>query len=294
VLRFHVNVVAPSGETRRVNFYSKTYSDGWSAYHFAMTKSLHEQLAVQTREVNLPQPLLHLDGFNTYWQAEWPGDALINVLPEQNWEELFPRIAAMIAALHRSRVEGLRPGPDPDDVMDTAREDGALLIHMLPQVQPFIRPVLEGLEAEKSRIDRQMVPAVPIHGAFRLEQMLVRDAELALVDFDAVSNGDPYYDIAEFLASLQYLEITRGFARQQLLRAAELFLRSYCDLTPGLKYDARRVAWYAQAFLLTKMFSSIKNLDMPALQRLESAGREIITGWQDWAHDQGHVVQSLI
>ncbi len=281
VLRFHMNVVAPSGEPQRVRFYSKTYRDGWSAYHFAMTKSVHEQLAAQTREINLPKPLLHLDGFNTYWQAEWAGDAIINVLAEENWEELFPRIAAMIAALHRSRVQGLRPGPDLDEVLDTAREDGALLMHLLPQVQPFIRPVLEGLETEKRMIARRAVPAVPIHGACRIEQMLVRKAELALVDFDAVSTGDPYYDLAEFVASLRYLEITRGFARSRLQRAAELFCRHYGELVPGFKYDAYRLAWYARAFLITKMFSSIKNLDLPALQRLESVGREIITGWRD-------------
>ncbi|MGH7496924.1 MAG: phosphotransferase [bacterium] len=278
VLRFHLNADTPGGESRRMTFYSKTYSDGWSAYHFAMTKSIFEQLAAQGSEVNLPKPLLHLHGFNTYWQAEWPGDALIDVLADQNWEELFPRIAAMIASLHRSRVEGLRPGPEPDDVLNTAIEDGATLVHLLPQFQPFVQTVLDDLQVEKSMMTRQTIRAVPIHGACRVEQMLVRNTELALVDFDAVSNGDPYYDLAEFIASLQYLEISRELSRTRLERAAELFYQHYCELVPGFHRDDRRLAWYARAFLITKMLSSIKNLDLQALQRLEHAGCDLISG----------------
>ena len=278
VLRFRMIAVTPFGESRAMTFYSKTYSDGWSAFHYAMTKSVYEQLAAQTREINLPRPLLHLNGFNTYWQVEWPGQALINVLAEQNWEELFPRLAAMIAALHRSRMEGLRAGPDPDDVLSTALEDGALLLHALPQVQSYLQPVLDDLQAEKSAIAQEKVPSVPIHGACRLEQMLVRHTELALVDFDAVSHGDPYYDLAEFIASLQYLEITRGLQRARIERALGLFCQHYGARVPGFQFNARRLGWYARAFLITKMFSSIKNLDFEALQRLEHAGQDLLTG----------------
>jgi thiamine kinase-like enzyme len=150
--------------------------------------------------------------------------------------------------------------------------------HLLPELRPIVQTVLNDLQAEKDRIAQQTVPCVPIHGACRVEQMLVRDTELALVDFDAVADGDPYYDVAEFIASLQYLEISRGFARARLDRAAELFYDHYCELVPGFQRDDRRVAWYARAFLITKMLSSIKNLDLQALNRLELAGRNLITG----------------
>jgi thiamine kinase-like enzyme len=108
--------------------------------------------------------------------------------------------------------------------------------------------------------------------------MLVRGSKLALVDFDAVAKGDPHYDVAEFIASLQYLELSRGLSRQRLARAAQLFYESYAALVPWA-CDRRRIGWYARAFLISKMFSSIKNLDFPALQRLESDGEEIMNGW---------------
>jgi thiamine kinase-like enzyme len=108
--------------------------------------------------------------------------------------------------------------------------------------------------------------------------MLMRGAELALVDFDAVAMGDPHYDVAEFIASLQYLELSRGLSRQRLANAAKAFYESYAALVPWT-CDRGRIAWYARAFLITKMFSSIKNLDFQALQRLELDGQEIINDW---------------
>jgi hypothetical protein len=284
VLRFRLTLTGPSGaESRQVRFYSKTYSDGWSRHHFDMLKSAYDQLAAQAPEVNIPRPLLHLDGLNTFWQMEWNGRAVIDVLDEKNWEELFPQIAGVMAALHRSRINGFHPGPDPEEVLNTATEDGTKLAFMLPQFQRFIRPVLDRLQAEKSAIERQNVPAVPIHGACRIEQMLVRGSDVALVDFDAVAMGDPHYDLAEFIASLQYLELSRGLPRPRLARAAKLFYESYAGLVPWSWPASRdRIAWYARAFLLTKMFSSIKNLDLQALQRLESAGQEIMNGWLEF------------
>ncbi|MCI0694733.1 aminoglycoside phosphotransferase family protein [candidate division KSB1 bacterium] len=278
VLRFHINMAGPAGESRQVNFYSKSYNDAWSRYHFDMLKSVYEQLAARAPIVNIPKPLLHLDGFNTFWQEEWPGQPLIEVMEEQNWEELFPRIAEVVAAMHRSRSNGFRPGPDPDEVMNTAEEDGTKFAYMLPQYQRSIMPALERLRKEKSALELQNIPAAPIHGACRVEQMLMRGAELALVDFDAVAMGDPHYDVAEFIASLQYLELSRGLSRQRLARAAKLFYESYAALVPW-SCDRRRIGWYARAFLISKMFSSIKNLDFQALQRLEVDGQEIMGGW---------------
>jgi hypothetical protein len=278
VLRFHLNLIGPAGESRQVNFYSKSYNDAWSRYHFDMLNAVYEQLAVEAPIVNIPKPLLHLDGLNTFWQEEWPGHPLIEVMEEQNWEELFPRIAAVVAALHRSGSKGFRPGPDPDEVMNTADEDGTKFAYMLPQYQRSIMPALERLRAEKSALELQNIPAALIHGACRVEQMLVRGSKLALVDFDAVAKGDPHYDVAEFIASLQYLELSRGLSRQRLARAAQLFYESYAALVPWA-CDRRRIGWYARAFLISKMFSSIKNLDFPALQRLESDGEEIMNGW---------------
>lgn len=275
VLRFHFDLNGHSDESRQVSFYSKTYSDGWSRYHFDMLKSVYDQLNALTPRVNIPKPLVYLDGYNTFFQEDWGGRALMDELADQNWEELFPQIAEMVATLHCSSINGFRPGPDTDEVLDTSIEDGKKLTYLLPQFEPFILPALERLRLEKSTIDGQSLPAVPLHGACRIEQMLLRDSELGLVDFDAVAIGDPLYDVAEFIASLRYLEISRGLFRESLNKATELFCQRYASRVPWM-CDYRRIEWYAQAFLITKMYAATKNLDVQALQKLEHVGQQIM------------------
>ncbi|MGH7494287.1 MAG: aminoglycoside phosphotransferase family protein [bacterium] len=279
VLRYHVNLISPSGTSHEKTFYCKIYQDERSRYHFDIVQSAYQQLTAQTDAVNIPRPLLHFDGLHTYWQAEWPGNAVIEVMDKYDWQELFPRIANVLATFHRHPANGFDTAPNLDAVLATADEDVAKLVSRLPHQQHFAAGVLERLKVVKRTVlEKQEIPQVPIHGAWRLEQMLVRDHELALVDFDAVSIGDPLYDLAEFVASLQFLELSRGWPRERLAAAAETLCRSYAEQVPW-PCDRRRVAWYALAFLMTKFYSTTKNLDRRALQQLDLAGKKICADW---------------
>ena len=278
VLRYHVNLNGPDGAGRELTFYSKTYNDSKSRYHFDLLRATHEQLVARHVAVQIPRPILHLDGANTFWQEEWPGQALAEAIDELDWDELFPRIAATLASLHRSALNGFQPGPSLDEVLKTAAEDGRQLVHLLPQYQSFVDKVIERLEAIKGTLAKQSIPMVPIHGALRLEQMLIRGTELALVDFDAIALGDPLFDVAEFIASLQFWEFSQDRPRNQLARATDLFLNAYAGQVPW-PCEWNRIAFYVSAFLMSKMFAPVKHLEIEVLQRLEIAGHEIMEAW---------------
>ncbi|MDZ7291884.1 MAG: aminoglycoside phosphotransferase family protein [candidate division KSB1 bacterium] len=278
VLRYQVRMAGPSGESRDVIFYSKTYHDGKSQYHFNILQTAYAQLRTQAAIVGIPRPLLHFESANTFWQEEWQGKPLLEVLEEYDGQQLFEKIATLLAALHRSQLDLLCRAPDPDDILKTATEDGLEFIHVLPEYRQRLETLLEHLAAAKARFEQHDFPAVPIHGAIRLEQMLVRGEELALVDFDALALGDPLADVAEFIASLHYLELSCGLSRDFLTKAADWFYDSYAQQVPW-PCDRRRVAWYVLAFGISKIFLSLKNLNVRALQQLDSAGQEIINHW---------------
>ena len=278
VLRYNVTLAGPEDQSQEVTFYSKTYNDAMSRYHFEFLQSAREQLLAQEAMINIPGPLLHFADINTSWHEEWKGASLIEGLDQHGNEEIFPRIATMLASLHRSQIDGLRIGPDLDDVFMTAKEDVVNLTRSLTQYRSQTTISLDYLAATKSVLENKKIPTVPIHGACRLEQMLVRDTELALVDFDALAVGDPLFDIAEFIASLHYLEFSHGRCRAELTKAATLFLESYANQVQW-PCDRRRIAWYVLAFLISKVFASVKHLDIPALQRFESCGGENFHRW---------------
>ncbi|RMD97552.1 MAG: hypothetical protein D6814_09265 [Calditrichaeota bacterium] len=121
--------------------------------------------------------------------------------------------------------------------------------------------------AYREHMLQQAKQEVPIHGALRLEQFLAGGNGLALVDFDAASVGDPLFDVAEFLTSLQYLQFSQGLSSEKIQRAFGLFKTSYQENVPW-RLDRDHLAWYAVAFLLGKLHDTIKNLEVQALAHL--------------------------
>jgi len=274
VMRCHAHLASSFGESRELCFYSKSYSDAMSHYHFNMLTKVHRQLG---HVVNIPRPLLHWDETNTFWQEPWEGRPLLDMLAEYDWEELFPRLGRVLANLHESRCGGLLKFEALEHGFDSAQEDAESLRRLLPEQNEFFARTLGALSAAKERLARTQALAVPIHGAIRVEQIVARGQEVALVDFDAMAQGDPLYDVAEFIASLQYLAFTRALAPERLAQAAALFRASYERHTQR-PLAPQRLAWYAVVSLLSKMHDSWKNLDARAMAR-SAAIVQLIEAW---------------
>lgn len=265
VLRYHLRLVDSRGESRELSFYSKTYHDRASAFHYQVLQNVYDQLRDR---INIPRPLVYLNEACTFWQEPWEGRPLMELLDDLDWDDLFPRLATVLATFHQSRCQDLPAASNWDDVLDSAQEDALKLGWFFPQYRGRLADALAALLAAKADLTKQEIPVVPIHGAIRLEQIVARRDEVALVDFDATGLGDPLYDVAEFLASLQYLEFSYGFSHR-LSRAAELFTASYQQQVPWA-LNPQRMAWYSVAFLLSKMLGSLKHLDRGVLQRFEA------------------------
>ena len=274
VLRYAFEVQKNSGEKRRASFYSKTYSDGMSRLHYDVVQQVHARLG---QAINIPRPIMHLEAANTFWQEPWEGRPLLENLEAEDWEELFPRLAAGLARFHQSRCESLPPVDTLERAYDSAQEDAPMLGWLLPRYHSHFAEMLSKLSAAKKMAAALKTPVTPIHRAIRLEQYVARGRETALVDFDAAVQGDPLYDVAEFIASLQYLEFTAGFSRERLAGAAALFESKYGQLVPW-ELARSRLAYYAVSALLSKMHDTMKNLDTKAMRKF-AAILEVMDGW---------------
>jgi len=275
VLRYHIELQKSSGEKRPLSFYSKTYSDGMSRWHYQVLQQVHARLG---HAINIPRPILHLETANSLWQEPWEGRPLLENIEAEDWDELFPRLAAGLAAFHQSRCESLPPANTVELAYDSAQEDAPMLGWLLPEYHLRFAEILPKLSAARKKIAAERTtPVAPIHRAIRLEQFVARGRDVALVDFDAAALGDPLYDVAEFLSSLQYLEFTAGFSRPRLAAAAELFKTNY-EKQAGLQLSLPRLSFYAVSALLSKMHDTMKNLDVKAMPKF-AAIWEIMDGW---------------
>ncbi len=266
VLRY--NVVFRKGDAAQdLTFYGKVYPDGTSRYHYEVLKTVYRSAG---NILNVPAPILHLDDANTIWQHAWPGEPLIDKINEISHDEIFPRLGEIAAKYHRTKCAGLPKHFNFKTVMFAAKEDAKMLGWMAPHFKQRLDQIYETLASLQERVAMQKIPASPIHGAMRIEQFVTRDNEFALLDLDAASIGDPLFDVVEFITSLQYLEFLRGMEREALACAENLFLESYKKHALW-ELDDLRIAWYACAFFMTKIYDTVKNLEQNSLPNLDKA-----------------------
>ncbi|MEK7728146.1 MAG: aminoglycoside phosphotransferase family protein [candidate division KSB1 bacterium] len=273
VLRYHAQLVHPEHAERSLSFYSKTYSGGMSRFHFQNLRAAHEQMT----KINIPRPLLHWEEANTYWQEPWEGTPLIDTLPARDWEITFTQLARVLADFHQSHCEAFSAADTLDLALDSAEEDAPRLGALLPQHEAMLHEVLRVLRVAREPLARAGAPLVPLHGTLRVEQFLARGEEYALIDFDMACLGDPHYDLAEFLTSLQFLQFTCGWERARLEQAMQQFQAVYAQHV-SWPLEPERLAWYAVVSLLDKLHDALKGLDRTALARLD----EIIACMNEW------------
>lgn len=156
--------------------------------------------------------------------------------------------------------------------MADLRRDVAWIGFMLPAYRDAVDEVLRILEAAAPEaIGRSLAVC---HGDFVCSQILVADAGWSVTDFDLCHLGDPYRDMALFLASLAYdvpllAHGAAGGAGSALVdRAAAAYLAGYARRA-GEALDHRRLACHracAEIYYLALMLKKDR-YDAAAFER---------------------------
>jgi len=268
VLRYDLDLAGPEGERQHLRFFGKTYKNASSRYVYAALGAICSSCSDDEPDLNVPAPIAHLDAHHTLWQAEWEGEALSARGARLGWSHLLcggdgesdrmARIGRSLARLHAiPPPEILKPGEAPEKVLGNAAGDAADILDFLPErrdlLEQFVNTLTAATPAPCEPAQRTL-----IHGTFKIAQILCREKEVAIVDFDSVALGDPLYDVAEFAASLIYLRIKEDVPAEATAAGLASFMAAY-ERAAGKACDHRRIAWYVVAFLLGKLHSSLKN-----------------------------------
>jgi Ser/Thr protein kinase RdoA (MazF antagonist) len=161
--------------------------------------------------VALAEPLAFVPEFNVLVQGPVHGDTTLKALIKSAFEagtkeallELsvyVDKTAVGLADLHTSRVSYGRTvtfGDKLDDVEETAERAAALA----PALAGAAAPLLTMLEEQATAGSPD--PAVPTHGSFRPNQVLLDTGEVGFIDFDRFGQAEPALDVASFRAALR-------------------------------------------------------------------------------------------
>ncbi|MFQ5627332.1 MAG: phosphotransferase family protein [bacterium] len=284
LLRYRAIFENSRGEQQNIFFYGKTYNTDQSRYVFEALSRIGNNPANKNGVLNIPRVIAHIDNANTIWQLEWRGINFSRTIEKNfGWERLhesgyLPKIAAMIAALHCVEIpdEYLDSGPRPQVILENSNSHIIDILEFLPGKEKLLKH-LAGKYANLAPADDVSIPKTTIHGTFKLAQILCRDGQLALVDFDSIAHGDPLYDIAEFASSLIFLSVSDGISKTSTSRSLEIFLSEYENRVQWA-CDRKRLAWYIVAFLLGKIHATLKRAEAEAQQNA-NAGFEMLQEW---------------
>ena len=110
------------------------------------------------------------------------------------------------------------------------------------------------------RLDQWGATACLVHGDCKPAQFLIRDQQVALLDFDHCGMADPAVDVGTFLATLQQMKVKQTMKnRGKPARCTDWlpdlkrqFLEAYCSASGDPSGFWQRAGWYEAVGLLRK------------------------------------------
>jgi hypothetical protein len=180
--------------------------------------------------VTIAEPIACQPDLKLMLQATIPGESSLEDLlksvidrPDQVEEEklyrYIKRTAAGLAAFHRSGAshgEHVELGERFVNIHELIHR----LTVLLPKLEASILPLLEWLENLAARFPEE--PAVPTHGTFNPEQVLIDGERIGFIDFDDYCMAEPALDVGLFRAAIKDTGMNAPFSSSPPSRAERL------------------------------------------------------------------------
>ncbi len=232
----------------QVHLYSKTYADGSGERIFDTMERLWRSERRREGSLGMPEPLFFDKDHGAIFQRPIPGSHVIDHLDELDLPKLAPRLGPLLASIHRSELADLPPLL-PDESLRNLRKAYAILAPSQPEFEERLADTVKKIETRLP--DTYGLPTTPLHGAFRLSQVLISDNRLVLLDFDGLRTGNPVSDVGSLCAHLLYQSVKGALTLPQARDGIAAFCAAYRAVTPwGLPEPALR--WFTAAELVAK------------------------------------------
>lgn len=216
----------------------KSYADDRGQQTFQIMRELNHTLAQQahTAALAIPQVLFYDPSLRLLAQQRVVGIPYTDLLERSDLTNYVELAGAALAFLHNQYLTVGQEVWLRDHLADLVYPQPTELGEQLPQY----RTQIETLIAEMKSQERGIKPSIeidPIHRNFSLRKLLYREGRAWLIDWDLFAQGDPAFDIGNFVVHLQ---VRLG---EQSRRAIAAFIDGYFNARPLLILE--RVPLYA-------------------------------------------------
>ncbi len=243
-----------TGEVRSLVVFGKIYPDdsGQTVY------SIMKQLSSQLGDLRVARPLAYDADLNVLWQSELSGRPFrAEEIKALHCDKVMEEMAATVAALHRSKLEGVSHFKV-SDILNLLKETRDVVGKTHPQWANRMGSLVQTLLTRSEEIGLGTVPITPIHGDLKIGNMLIDAGKVALIDMDCVRLGDPLCDLGSFIANFYYNGILTESDENHTRWLVEKFCRVYSEQVEWEVSEARLHWHIASAFLYEIIRRSIR------------------------------------
>ena len=198
-------------------------------------------------QIHIAQPLAYQPEIKTLWQFGLDGRSLNEYYASD--EHLMAKAAAAVAALHQANVMCSRTFTLLELLLKL--ESSAKLYALSnPSGQQKLTAIIARLMAQSQTLTAR--PTALLHGDLHLKNFFVVDDEVALIDLDNLTYGDPLQDVGSFIAGLWYSSLQPGAVNPQSQISA--FLSAYKN---HISYSISQsdLNWYVATMLIAERVS---------------------------------------
>jgi aminoglycoside phosphotransferase (APT) family kinase protein len=179
------------------------------------------------------------------------GESVVSAIAHHRGPVL-PAMGRALAALHATPIslEAVQEITSPVAVLDDLRPRVADLSARFPGHAGVVQDALTRLEH-----DAPPAPAAPafVHGDCGSANLLWRPGCLVVLDFDRCTRGDPASDLGYLLTQLRRVTVRKPGKLPAFGSMRGVILDQYRRWAPPDPSLSRRVAWYEQATLVSKI-----------------------------------------
>jgi hypothetical protein len=167
--------------------------------------------------------------------------------------------ASALAALHTSGLTAGKPRSISAELV-RFKKRGARIGQVNPELGNEIIKLADALSDWLDTLDQWGATIGLVHGDCKPAQFLIKDQQVALLDFDHCGMADPAVDVGTFLATLQQMKVKETVKNHGtpppctawIPSLKHQFLEAYCRTSGYPAEFSQRAAWYEAVGLLRK------------------------------------------
>ena len=153
-----------------------------------------------TDGISMPEPLDFQSSLCLLFQEEIPGLPVKTLIRQEPSPKHFRQLARTLAKLHQCSIIPTKPFKVQDHLLRCHPRHEFLSL-ACPDLTPLVDHIVESsFEIEEKLGDIAMTP---LHGDFHLGQVHMENGNSWLIDYDALSYGDPASDIGNLVVFLK-------------------------------------------------------------------------------------------